>query len=250
MERRGHLAGGLSARLQHVRSQLAGEHMPGSRCSLAGARWWWRSATRFSSGHAAPGRLWCIATIGLHLGMALFMGLVFFSSVMILLTGCLFLIPEMIPEDIQAQPVAPGQRAAPGGAPRGQLPCASRARGQRRIGALRRFRAPRPPSHGTRPDSGRGRGSRRAGTPRLRPRLRLPRCRQSPTGHARHALRSRVLLEGVHGDGDRSACGRGKNRARRSRTHVPSRFFPRRPGGVGDLDDAGSSHPPQRITPA
>jgi hypothetical protein len=37
---------------------------------------------------------WCVATIGLHLGMALFMGLVFFSSVMILLTSCLFLIPE------------------------------------------------------------------------------------------------------------------------------------------------------------
>jgi hypothetical protein len=39
-------------------------------------------------------RLWCFATIGLHLGLGLFMGLVFFSSVMILLTGCLFLIPE------------------------------------------------------------------------------------------------------------------------------------------------------------
>ena len=40
---------------------------------------------------------WCIATIGLHLGMGLFMGLVFFSSLMILLTGCLFLIPEEVP---------------------------------------------------------------------------------------------------------------------------------------------------------
>jgi lysylphosphatidylglycerol synthetase-like protein (DUF2156 family) len=38
--------------------------------------------------------LWCIATIGLHLGLAVFMGLVFFSSVMILLTSCLFLVPE------------------------------------------------------------------------------------------------------------------------------------------------------------
>jgi hypothetical protein len=42
--------------------------------------------------------VWCIATIGLHLGMGLFMGLVFFSSVMILLTGCLFLIPEEVLE--------------------------------------------------------------------------------------------------------------------------------------------------------
>jgi CubicO group peptidase (beta-lactamase class C family) len=37
---------------------------------------------------------WCMATIGLHLATCLFMGLVFFSSVMILLTSCLFLIPE------------------------------------------------------------------------------------------------------------------------------------------------------------
>jgi hypothetical protein len=39
-------------------------------------------------------KVWCIATIGLHLGIGLFMGLLFFSSVMILLTVCLFLIPE------------------------------------------------------------------------------------------------------------------------------------------------------------
>jgi hypothetical protein len=39
-------------------------------------------------------KAWCIATIGLHLSLALFMGLVFFSSVMIILTACLFLIPE------------------------------------------------------------------------------------------------------------------------------------------------------------
>jgi hypothetical protein len=39
-------------------------------------------------------KVWGLATIGFHLGVALFMGLVFFSSVMILLTGCLFLIPE------------------------------------------------------------------------------------------------------------------------------------------------------------
>ncbi|MGZ3419729.1 MAG: serine hydrolase [Polyangiales bacterium] len=42
--------------------------------------------------------VWCVATIGLHLGLALFMGLVFFSSMMILLTSCLFLIPEEVPE--------------------------------------------------------------------------------------------------------------------------------------------------------
>jgi hypothetical protein len=42
--------------------------------------------------------MWCLATIGLHLGLALFMGLVFFSSVMILLTACLFLIPEEVLE--------------------------------------------------------------------------------------------------------------------------------------------------------
>jgi hypothetical protein len=39
-------------------------------------------------------RVWCLAAIGLHAGVALFMGLVFFSSVMVLLTCCLFLIPE------------------------------------------------------------------------------------------------------------------------------------------------------------
>jgi CubicO group peptidase (beta-lactamase class C family) len=49
----------------------------------------WPRATR---------KVWCVATIGLHLGTCLFMGLVFFSSVMILLTGCLFLIPEEVVE--------------------------------------------------------------------------------------------------------------------------------------------------------
>lgn len=38
--------------------------------------------------------VWCIAAIGFHVGLGLFMGLVFFSSVMILLTSCLFLIPD------------------------------------------------------------------------------------------------------------------------------------------------------------
>jgi hypothetical protein len=39
-------------------------------------------------------RAWCFAAIALHLLLGLFMGLVFFSSVMIALTACLFLIPE------------------------------------------------------------------------------------------------------------------------------------------------------------
>jgi hypothetical protein len=43
-------------------------------------------------------RAWALATIGLHLGLGLFMGLVFFSAVMILLTSCLFLIPEQVLE--------------------------------------------------------------------------------------------------------------------------------------------------------
>jgi hypothetical protein len=45
-------------------------------------------------------KVWCFATIGLHLGVGLFMGLVFFSSVMILLTVCSFLIPEGVPDRI------------------------------------------------------------------------------------------------------------------------------------------------------
>jgi hypothetical protein len=39
-------------------------------------------------------KAWCVATIAFHVGLGLFMGLVFFSSLMILLTSCLFLIPE------------------------------------------------------------------------------------------------------------------------------------------------------------
>ena len=71
-------------------------------------------------------KVWCIATIGLHLGIGLFMGLVFFSSVMILLTGCLFLIPEEVLERSRSTEAA---TAGPGGAPRGHLPAAARARG-------------------------------------------------------------------------------------------------------------------------
>ena len=43
-------------------------------------------------------KLWCLATIGLHLGIGFFMGLVFFSSVMILLTVCFFLLPVQVAE--------------------------------------------------------------------------------------------------------------------------------------------------------
>jgi hypothetical protein len=43
-------------------------------------------------------KVWFTATLGLHLGIGLFMGLIFFSSVMILLSGCLFLIPEEVQE--------------------------------------------------------------------------------------------------------------------------------------------------------
>ncbi len=52
---------------------------------------------------------WFVATLGLHLGIGLFMGLVFFSSVMILLTTCLFLIPEEVGE----QAASPCPRRAP-----------------------------------------------------------------------------------------------------------------------------------------
>jgi hypothetical protein len=47
-------------------------------------------------------KAWFIATLLLHLGILLFMGLVFFSSLMILLTGCLFLIPEEVGEQAVA----------------------------------------------------------------------------------------------------------------------------------------------------
>jgi Vitamin K-dependent gamma-carboxylase len=47
-------------------------------------------------------KAWCLVTIGLHLGMALFMGLFFFASLMILLTACLFLIPESLPKRVVA----------------------------------------------------------------------------------------------------------------------------------------------------
>ena len=45
-------------------------------------------------------KMWCLTTIGLHFGIALSMGLVFFSSLMILLTSCLFMIPEEIPKKV------------------------------------------------------------------------------------------------------------------------------------------------------
>jgi hypothetical protein len=43
-------------------------------------------------------KVWFMATLGLHLGIAVLMGLVFFSSVMILLTGCLFMLRERVSE--------------------------------------------------------------------------------------------------------------------------------------------------------
>ncbi|NUP06875.1 MAG: serine hydrolase [Polyangiaceae bacterium] len=58
-------------------------------------------------------KIWCVATIGLHLGIGLLMGLVFFSGVMILLTGCLFLIPEQLRE----RRVEPGPTVALGRRP-------------------------------------------------------------------------------------------------------------------------------------
>ncbi len=56
-------------------------------------------------------KVWCIATIGLHLCTCLFMGLVFFSSLMILLTSCLFLIPEEVTERAVAPRRQPVQAA-------------------------------------------------------------------------------------------------------------------------------------------
>ncbi len=56
-------------------------------------------------------KVWCIATIGLHLGTCLFMGLVFFSSMMILLTSCLFLIPEEVMERAVAARRGPAKAA-------------------------------------------------------------------------------------------------------------------------------------------
>ena len=93
-------------------------------------------------------KVWCIATIGLHLGIGLFMGLVFFSSVMILLTGCLFLIPEEVPERAvrmrRRRPVLAALLVAICLPPLGL-----EARGETSAnGAFRRFRAPCPPSHG------------------------------------------------------------------------------------------------------
>ena len=52
-------------------------------------------------------KIWCLATIGLHLGIALSMGLVFFSSLMILLTSCLFMIPEEIPKKVDRSNPSP-----------------------------------------------------------------------------------------------------------------------------------------------
>ena len=197
-------------------------------------------------------KLWCITAIGFHLGTCLFMGLVFFSSLMILLTSCLFLIPEEVTERAVAPRRALAQAAV------------VVAMCMLSIGLAARGVTGRGETAGLPPDFARlvRRVMARDQIPGvavelvdsgrlcLRARFRLPRCGRAPTGHARHALPSWVLLEGVHRNGDRAACGRGKDRARCSGTHVPPRFFSRRPGGVGDADNAGSSHSPQWATPA
>ena len=99
-------------------------------------------------------RVCCIATIGLHLGTCLFMGLVFFSSVMILLTSCLFLIPEEVVERAVAPrrgPVLAGLLVAIGLLSIGREARVETARAE--MGAANRgsprLRAPGPPSHGT-----------------------------------------------------------------------------------------------------
>jgi CubicO group peptidase (beta-lactamase class C family) len=73
-------------------------------------------------------KVWCIATIGLHLGTCLFMGLVFFSSLMILLTSCLFLIPE----EVMERAVAPRREAVQAAllVAIGLLPLGREARGE------------------------------------------------------------------------------------------------------------------------
>jgi CubicO group peptidase (beta-lactamase class C family) len=52
-------------------------------------------------------RLWFLAVVGLHLGIALSMGLIFFSSLMILLTTCLFMIPEDVERPIAKKELPP-----------------------------------------------------------------------------------------------------------------------------------------------
>jgi CubicO group peptidase (beta-lactamase class C family) len=51
-------------------------------------------------------RMWCLAAIAFHLGTAIFMGLVFFASVMIVLTSCLFLEPQKIWERVRPRRLA------------------------------------------------------------------------------------------------------------------------------------------------
>jgi hypothetical protein len=66
---------------------------------------------------------WFIATLGMHLAIGVFMGLVFFSSVMILLTGCLFMIPEEVVDRAHGHTQA---RPLPDDVARGRVPVAAR----------------------------------------------------------------------------------------------------------------------------
>jgi hypothetical protein len=101
-------------------------------------------------------KVWFVATLGLHLGIGLFMGLVFFSCLMILLTSCLFSFPRVqrstrsprSPTKPWSVPSHEAPAARVGDAPGGPLPDAPGTRRWRRNGLLRRPRAPRPASHG------------------------------------------------------------------------------------------------------
>ena len=145
VERRGHLAGGLSARLQHFRSQLAGEVFldPDAR----------------RLGHVGGGDRLRVS----HLATPHPEGVVHRDDRIApghwpVHGARLLLERDDSPDRLSLSDSrgSPGARrsteaatAGPGGAPRGHLPAAARARGQRRNGAFRRFRAPCPPSHGT-----------------------------------------------------------------------------------------------------
>ena len=135
MERRGHLAGRSLSPPLALSISAGWRSIPGSRCSLAGARWWWRSAIRFSSGHAAPGRSGASRRSDCTWAWPVHGARLFFER-------------DDSPDRLSLSdsrresrghpgaPVAPRQLpAGPGGAPRGHLPSASRLGGKRCIGA-------------------------------------------------------------------------------------------------------------------
>src|SRR6516162_10275520 len=148
VERRGNLAGDFSTRLQHFRSQLAREVFLDSD-----ARW---------LGHIGGGdRLSVFHLSTPHSeGLGLRDDRTAFGHCS--LHGArLFFERDDSPDrlslsdsrkDPRGNPGAArstkATKAAPGGAPRGHLPFASRTRGKRCIGVVRRFYAPCPPSHG------------------------------------------------------------------------------------------------------